>query len=109
MLGDDMKQLLQRVIASYHLGPLDASETQSYIEHRLNTVGWKNNPSLSTDAYSMIYEFTGGIPRKINSLCDRLFLMGYLEEIHAFGESEVRQVIADIRQEFELPAKEDEK
>lgn len=108
MLGDDMKQLLQRVIASYHLGPLDVSETQSYIEHRLNTVGWKNNPSLNADAYSMIFDFTGGIPRKINSLCDRLFLMGYLEEMHAFGESEVKQVIADIRQEFELPAKVEE-
>ncbi|MBC7404384.1 MAG: AAA family ATPase [Cytophaga sp.] len=108
MLGDDMKQLLQRVIASYHLGPLDVSETQSYIEHRLNTVGWKNNPSLNADAYSMIFDFTGGIPRKINSLCDRLFLMGYLEEMHAFGEPEVKQVIADIRQEFELPAKVEE-
>lgn len=108
MLGDDMKQLLQRVIASYHLGPLDVSETQSYIEHRLTTVGWKNNPSLNADAYSLIFDFTGGIPRKINSLCDRLFLMGYLEEMHAFGESEVKQVIADIRQEFELPAKVEE-
>ena len=51
----------------------------------------------------MIYDFTGGIPRKINSLCDRLFLMGYLEEFHAFGVAEVSQVITDIRQEFELP------
>lgn len=105
MLGDDMKQLLQRVIASYHLGPLDASETRSYIEHRLHTVGWKNDPTLNEAAYALIYEFTEGIPRKINSLCDRLFLMGYLEEIHNFGEAEVTQVITDIRQEFELPSK----
>ena len=103
MLGDDMKQLLQRVIASYHLGPLDVAETQSYIEHRLHTVGWKNDPAINEAAYAMIFEFTGGIPRKINSLCDRLFLMGYLEEFHAFGENEVNQVITDIRQEFELP------
>lgn len=103
MLSEDMQQLLQRVIASYHLGPLDQIETQSYIEHRLHTVGWKNDPTLNADAYLAIFEFTGGIPRKINSLCDRLFLMGYLEEFHAFGEAEVKQVIADIRQEFELP------
>lgn len=106
MLSEDMQQLLQRVIASYHLGPLDQIETQSYIEHRLYTVGWKNDPTLSADAYAAIFEFTGGIPRKINSLCDRLFLMGYLEEYHAFGEPEVKQVIADIRQEFELPTRE---
>lgn len=106
MLSADMQQLLQRVIASYHLGPLDQIETQSYIEHRLHTVGWNNDPTLNADAYAAIFEFTGGIPRKINSLCDRLFLMGYLEEYHAFGEAEVKQVIADIRQEFELPERE---
>jgi general secretion pathway protein A len=108
MLSEGMQQLLQRVIASYHLGPLDAAETQSYIEHRLQTVGWKNDPTLDAGAYDAIYEFTGGIPRKINSLCDRLFLMGYLEEFHAFGAEEVGQVITDIRQEFELPAQDRE-
>ncbi|AZP12239.1 XrtA/PEP-CTERM system-associated ATPase [Undibacterium parvum] len=105
LLSGEMQQLLQRVIASYHLGPLDLTETQAYIEHRLHTVGWNNDPSLSSKAFAEIYEYTGGIPRKINSLCDRLFLMGYLEEYHAFGEAEVKQVIADIRQEFELPSK----
>jgi general secretion pathway protein A len=105
LLSGDMQQLLQRVIASYHLGPLDLSETQAYIEHRLHTVGWVNDPTIDADAFSAIFEYTGGIPRKINSLCDRLFLMGFLEEYHAFGAAEVRQVITDIRQEFELPSK----
>ncbi|MFZ6645831.1 XrtA/PEP-CTERM system-associated ATPase [Undibacterium sp. TJN25] len=103
LLSADMQQLLQRVIASYHLGPLDLAETQSYIEHRLHTVGWKDDPTISAAAFAGIYDYTGGIPRKINSLCDRLFLMGYLEELHAFGEDEVKQVIADIKQEFDLP------
>lgn len=105
LLSGDMQQLLQRVIASYHLGPLDLSETQAYIEHRLHTVGWVNDPTIDADAFYAIFEYTGGIPRKINSLCDRLFLMGFLEEYHAFGAAEVRQVITDIKQEFELPSK----
>lgn len=100
LLGADMLQLRQRVIASYHLGPMGIDETRTYIEHRLHTVGWRNDPSLSDDAYSKIHEFTGGIPRKINTLCDRLFLMGYLEEIHAFDKSHVNTVIQDIQQEF---------
>jgi putative secretion ATPase (PEP-CTERM system associated) len=108
LLSGDMQQLLQRVIASYHLGPLDVNETQSYIEHRLHTVGWKNDPAISKDAFVAIYDYTGGIPRKINSLCDRLFLMGYLEELHSFGDAEINQVITDIKQEFELPAAEAE-
>jgi general secretion pathway protein A len=72
LLSGDMQQLLQRVIASYHLGPLDLSETQAYIEHRLHTVGWVNDPTIDAEAFNAIFEYTGGIPRKINSLCDRV-------------------------------------
>ena len=98
-----MQQLRQRVIASYHLGPMDAEETQAYIEHRLSTVGWKGDPSFSSAAHAAIFGNTGGIPRKVNTLCDRLLLMGFLEEMHAFDEADVQEVIADIAQEFELP------
>jgi len=106
LLSPDMQQLQQRVIATYHLGPLDALETKDYIEHRLNTVGWNGDPSLSDDAFFEIYKFTGGIPRKINTLCDRLFLMGYLEERHNFASSDVNEVLGDIQQELALPISE---
>ena len=106
LLSGDMQQLRQRVIATYHLGPMDAAETRAYIEHRLNTVGWRGDPSVSEDAFAAIHDYSGGIPRKINTLCDRLFLMGYLEEIHDFRSSEVNEVIGDIQQEFDLPAPE---
>lgn len=99
----DMQQLRQRVIATYHLGPMDATETRAYIEHRLHTVGWRGAPSLTEDAYAAIHDYSGGIPRKINTLCDRLFLMGYLEEIHSFSSAHVNEVVRDIQQEFELP------
>jgi len=104
LLGEDMKQLQQRVIATYHLGPMDVHETRSYIEHRLHTVGWRDNPSFNDEAFVAIHDFAGGIPRKINTLCDRLMLMGYIYEIHSFGKSEVEEVIRDIQQEFVLPA-----
>ena len=106
LLRRDMQQLQQRVIATYHLGPLDALETKDYIEHRLHTVGWNGDPSLSEDAFFEIYNFTGGIPRKINTLCDRLFLMGYLEERHNFRSSDVTEVLGDIQQELALPISE---
>lgn len=103
LMSGSMQQLRQRVIATYHLGPMDAAETQAYIEHRLHTTGWQNDPSFSDAAFTAIHNYTGGIPRRINSLCDRLLLMGYLEEIHDFGDAEVAEVINDIQQEFELP------
>ncbi|GGX90358.1 AAA family ATPase [Massilia dura] len=99
-----MQQLRQRVIATYHLGPMDELETQAYIEHRLLTVGWTGDPSFTPAAHAAIYEFTGGIPRKTNHLCDRLLLMGFLEEMHAFTDADVDTVIRDIQQEFEPPA-----
>lgn len=102
MLSPDMEQLRQRVLATYHLGPMTCPETRAYIEHRLCMAGWQGRPSLNTEAFNTIHGYTGGIPRRINSLCDRLFLMGYLEEIQAFGENEVNAVIADMQKEFEV-------
>lgn len=101
LLSNNMQQLRQRVIATYHLGPMGASETRAYIEHRLNTVGWKGNPTINEDAFALIHEYSGGIPRKINTLCDRMFIMGSLDELQHFGSAEVNDVIHDIQQEFD--------
>jgi general secretion pathway protein A len=98
-----MQQLRQRVIASYHLGPMDAQESRAYVEHRLATVGWKGDPAFDDGAHAAIFAYTGGIPRKTNTLLDRVLLMGYLEELHAFGEAEIQTVISDINEEYELP------
>ncbi len=95
----DMQQLRQRVVASYHLGPLDADETRGYIEHRLRTVGWKGAPSFGDEAFTALHSFTDGIPRRLNTTCDRLLLFGFLEEKQYFGEAEVNEVITDLRSE----------
>ena len=95
-----LEQLRQRVIASCHLAPIESGETEAYIVHRLRTAGWRNDPSFSPDAYAVIHEHTGGIPRKINLLCDRLLLMGRLEEKHAFIGKDVADVAADLQEEF---------
>ena len=96
----DMEQLRQRVIASCHLGPMDSSETEAYVMHRLQTAGWQGDPAFSADAFAAIHQYTGGIPRKINVLCDRLLLMGCLDKKHALTGNEVANVIAELQQEF---------
>jgi general secretion pathway protein A len=108
LMSPGMQQLRQRVIATYHLGPLDADETRTYIEHRLRTVGWSGVPSLSDEAYAGVHQHTGGIPRRINALCDRLFLMGYLEEKARFEHDDVELVAGDIAQEFQAPPEDDD-
>ncbi|MHB9017919.1 MAG: XrtA/PEP-CTERM system-associated ATPase [Burkholderiales bacterium] len=95
----EMLQLRQRVIASYHLGPIDETEIGAYIEHRLNQVDWQGDPVFTPEALHRIFEFTGGIPRRINTLCDRIMLLGMLEEEHVFDQIIVDTVIKDIHEE----------
>src|SRR5204863_4720111 len=73
-----MRQLRQRVIAACHIGPMDAAETRGYIEHRLKCAGWKDVPLFDSASFEAIHEASGGVPRRINLLCDRLLLAGFL-------------------------------
>ena len=92
-----LEQLRQRVIASYHLGPLDRAETHTYIEHRLNHVGWKGDPKFDAACFDLIHTLTEGVPRRINTLCNRLLLAGFLGERHALGPADVQAIARDPR------------
>lgn len=94
-----MEQLRQRVIAACHIGPLALSETQGYIEHRLHCVGWTNVPAFDEDAFRAIHEASGGVPRRINSVCDRLLWYGYLADKKAFTGIDVEEVSAEMQDE----------
>lgn len=95
-----MEQLRQRIVASYHLEPMSPEEMKRYIGFRLVAVGWNGDPSFSPAVYERVYEETGGIPRKINIVMDRLLLFGYLEEIRDFDAAEIDSVIGEMYQEL---------
>ena len=97
----DTEQLRQRVLASYHLGPLTPSETRSYVEHRLRTVGWHDDPHWQDTAFDAVYGQTSGIPRRINTLCSRVLLLGALEEAHVIDADMVETTAAELREDFE--------
>ena len=100
MQRPQMQQLRQRVIASYHLGPLDKSETQAYIEHRLKHVGWKEDPRFEPACFALIHELTGGIPRRINTICNRLLLAAYLAERHEVTTDDARAIAQEVLEEM---------
>jgi putative secretion ATPase (PEP-CTERM system associated) len=100
MRGGQLQQLRQRVIASYHLGPLDAGETKAYIMHRLLRVGWKRDPQFDPAIFSQVYLYSNGIPRRINAVCDRLLLAASLAGSHAISEQDAAAVIAELREEL---------
>jgi UDP-N-acetylglucosamine 2-epimerase len=100
LLSRSLEQLRQRVIASYHLGPMDREETRRYIEHRLRKVGWQDNPHFDDDAFDEIYQWTSGIPRRINLLCNRVLLATFLHEGHTISPADVARVALEIRAEI---------
>jgi putative secretion ATPase (PEP-CTERM system associated) len=99
----DLEQLRQRVIASYHLGPLNSLESGNYVLHRLKQVGWSGDPSFPMSAIGAIHQHTGGIPRRINALGNRLMILGYLDELHSFTAEDVNRVASDLANENEPP------
>lgn len=95
-----MQQFRQRVIASYHLGPMDKAETRAYIEHRLQRVGWRDDPQFDPEVFARIFVHSGGVPRRINQLANRLMLSAFLSESHAISASDVDGVAEEIGSEL---------
>jgi len=96
----NMEQLRQRVIASYHLEALDAEETREYIEHRLAVVGRKQEPHFTEEAFGEIFQHTGGVPRRINTLCTRLLLFCALEKRDLINSAIVKSVAGELAGEM---------
>lgn len=103
----DMVQLRQRIIASCHISPMDREETQGYIEHRLHCVGARDKPKFDAGAFDAIHAATSGVPRRINALCDRLLLSGYLAGKSDFTREDAESVASEIEDEVfvRVPAK----
>lgn len=69
-------QLEQRFSIKYHLSRLSLEETKSYVNHRCMIAG-RNEDIFTDDSYDLIYEASGGIPRRINNICDVSLMLGY--------------------------------
>lgn len=102
MASPDLAQLRQRIVATYHLGPITAEETRDYIRHRLTQAGWTNDPVLAPEVTQAVYRATGGVPRMINLLFSRVLLFAYLEGLHTITGETVDQVAEDLQMEFDV-------
>ncbi|MDX3772898.1 XrtA-associated ATPase [Chromatiaceae bacterium AAb-1] len=94
----NMEQFRQRIIASSNLTPFQEEDTKAYISYRLQQAGG-NSDLLSDGSYTLIQNYSRGIPRKINSLMDRALLFGYLEERPELTEADIQAVLDEISQE----------
>ncbi len=96
----ELKQFAQRISYDYYLGPLESPDlTAQYVRHRMTTAG--GAPDLfEDDAYPLIWEASGGVPRLINLICDTALVYGYAEEMKTIPLRIVRQVIKDKELSF---------
>lgn len=95
----DMEQFRQRVVASYQLKPLSEDQTKNYIMFRLKRAGWLQWPQFADDAFPLLFRHSKGIPRKINTLCERVLMLGFLDELQSIDGSVVQAVLDDIAEE----------
>ncbi|UCC13832.1 MAG: AAA family ATPase [Gammaproteobacteria bacterium] len=93
----DLVQLSQRTRLRYHLKPLKESEIGSYVQHRLDVAGAEGREIFDPDTYGLIYKFTGGVPRLLNTLCDTAMLSGFAENISYITEKEVNGAIEELQ------------
>ena len=74
----ELRQLSQRIVARYHLGPLTKPEVAAYVRHRLEISGAQRQ-LFPAALMGRVYRLSGGVPRVINVLCDRSLLGTYVQ------------------------------
>ena len=82
----------QRISTRGFLHPLDGDDTAAYIDHRLATAG-RDEPVFSPDAVEEVYEYSGGIPRQINNICDIALVIGFSRKLEAIDGEWMRRLI----------------
>ncbi len=92
----DLRSFAQRIGVAFHLEALGSADVGAYIEHRLAVAG-RAEPLFSADAVELVHEASGGVPRRINVLCQAALLVGYGLEARRINKAIVDDVWRDLR------------
>jgi type II secretory pathway predicted ATPase ExeA len=91
-----LEQLRQRVIAAHHLEPMEPGEIEPYVIHRLQHVGWHGNPLFDSDVFAALHAASGGIPRRVNQIANRLLLLGAVEQSARIDRAMLQAVLDEM-------------
>jgi putative secretion ATPase (PEP-CTERM system associated) len=97
--SDNLKQLIQRVRLRFHIGPLDSREMREYIDHRIAVAGRETNDLFADDVFSIIYRYSGGVPRLINTLCDTGLLCAFADDKTTVDVDDMMTAVAELNWE----------
>jgi type II secretory pathway predicted ATPase ExeA len=95
----DLEQLLQRVKLRYHIRALGQNELGAYIGYRLSVIGGTERALFKIAALPVVFKYTGGIPRLINTLCDMALTCAYADQLDQVGA----EVIETAARELQWP------
>lgn len=93
----DLRQLNQRIAVRYHLHALNREETKEYIYHRLKIAGDNGRIVFQEDALETIYNYSGGVPRIVNIVCDYCLVNGYVKETIVIDKNIVDEAIKETQ------------
>jgi len=91
----ELSQLAQRITARFHLSPLNFDEVQEYVSHRLAVAGCRR-PLFSYPRLKQVYQYSGGVPRLINVICDRALLGAYVQDHHQPDKATLKQAASEV-------------
>lgn len=97
---EHLKQLNQRIAVRYHIMPLHREETKQYIDHRLRMAGDNGRIRWEDDSLQEIYNYSGGVPRVINIVCDYCLINGYIKESNIISKDMTEQAIRETQGVF---------
>ncbi|MGO9718364.1 MAG: FHA domain-containing protein, partial [Steroidobacteraceae bacterium] len=93
----ELVQLAQRIRLRFHLSTLSQTETSAYIDHRLEVAGSQGRRIFAEDIYPMIYKYTGGVPRLINTLCDTAMMAAFSRDRDTVSREDLEAAIGELQ------------
>lgn len=91
-----LKQLAQRIVMRYHLMPLNADEVSDYVDFRMQGAG-ASRVVFTPEAIVAVYEASGGIPRKVNTIADLALLIGFMDQCRLVGPEVVKKAFVEAQ------------
>ena len=95
--SQELIQLAQRVRLRFHLTALTKTETSAYIDHRLEVAGSQGRRIFAEDTYPIIFKYTGGVPRLINTLCDTCMMAAFGRDQDTVSVAELETAIRELQ------------
>ncbi len=90
-------QLAQRIRLRFHLTPLSRADTEAYVQHRLEVAGSQGREVFTPDTIPMIFRYTGGVPRLINTLCDTAMMAAFGKDLDVVSQAEIQAAVEELR------------